>query len=85
MPLYVKNPEVVALVEDLVQRTGESKTKVLLRALEERKSRLDKSSSQSRGTNPNRVLPVLERIDSLPVLDTRSPDEILGYTESGDL
>ena len=85
MPLYVKNPDVVALVERLAQRTGESKTEVLLRALKDRKNQLDKKDSQRISANKNKALRILERIDGLPVLDPRSPDEILGYTESGDL
>jgi len=85
MPLYVKNSEVVALIESLAQRTGENKTEVLLHALKERKEQLDKQDSDRIAASLDRTSRLLERVDSLPVVDPRSPDEILGYTESGNL
>lgn len=83
MPLYVKNSEVVELVESLAKRTGETKTDVLLRALRERVDQLDKQESLWMEGRKSRTAQLLERIDKLPVLDPRAPDEILGYKDSG--
>jgi antitoxin (DNA-binding transcriptional repressor) of toxin-antitoxin stability system len=45
-------------------------------------------AQDSSGGNPNRKLmrdigKILRRVDGLPVIDERSPDEIIGYDEDG--
>jgi antitoxin VapB len=48
VPLYIKNPHVGKLVDDLVQLTGETKTEAVRKALEERLQRLTMTTSERR-------------------------------------
>jgi len=61
--------------------TGESKTEAVRRALEDRLERLQRE----RAGRPlaEQLTAIAEHCASLPVLDTRGPDEILGYDQRG--
>jgi antitoxin VapB len=81
MPLNIKNGAVDRLARELAEITGESITESIRIALEERLRR-----------HRGRIAPVdlqvelaaiRKRCSRLPVLDTREPDEILGYDEYG--
>jgi antitoxin VapB len=57
MPLNIKSVEVERLVAEIAQRTGESKTEAVRRALEERQQRLGQSSAEmDRGKRMRRFL-----------------------------
>ena len=80
--LNIKDPEVHALASELAHRTGQSMTEVVRESLrrsvkEERTRHADKHRVVSR------VMEIAGRIASRPVLDSRSPEEILGYDENG--
>ena len=81
MPLSIKDAETEQLARRLADVTGESITRATKRALEERLRRFE---------SPARRAALLAEMDAirescrvLPVLDHRSPDEILGYDENG--
>ncbi|MCQ4634216.1 type II toxin-antitoxin system VapB family antitoxin [Shinella lacus] len=80
MPLNIKDEEAHALARKLAEATGESLTQAVKTSLEERLARV-------RHLNVPRLADQLDRIAldcaSLPLLDPRTPDEILGYDESG--
>lgn len=81
MPLSIKNETAERLARQVADETGESITEAIQKSLAERLERL-------RAVRRNRVLldqieDLLRRVDSLPTLDSRSPDEILGYDEHG--
>ncbi len=81
MAMSIKSLQVERLVREVVARTGESLTGAIQRALEERLERL-----KAERRNPGMVTQleeILHRVDQLPVLDGRTPDEILGYDEHG--
>jgi antitoxin VapB len=81
MPLSIKNPKAEHLARTLAAETGESITESIVHALEEKLER-----HQGRRAAPDlveRLLEISHRCRSLPDLDTRSPDEILGYDERG--
>ena len=81
MALSIKHPEADRLARELSNYTGESITEVVLKALRERLQR-----EKGRVRTPNLKEELLEmgkRCAALPDLDTRSPDEILGYDEHG--
>ena len=88
MPLNIKNPEVERLAADLARLTGESKTEVIRRALDERRRRLTRRAPHERRT---RVLRLLEKRvwPTIPTdqrgrrLTRREEDEILGYGRGG--
>jgi antitoxin VapB len=81
MAMSIKSIEVERLAREVSSKTGESMTGAIQKALEERLERLKR---QRRGQIVRFQLEeILERVDRLPVLDPRTPDEILGYDERG--
>lgn len=81
MALNIKNEETYRLARELAQETGETLTDAVKIALQDRLATL------RRGRNEDALLAEIARIQefvaSLPDLDTRSADEILGYDERG--
>jgi antitoxin VapB len=81
MALSIKHPEADRLARRLAAITGESITEATIKALEERLLR-----EQGRVRGPrlrDELRTIRERCAALPVLDPRSPDEILGYDDIG--
>jgi antitoxin VapB len=81
MPLSIKSIETERLARKLADKTGESLTTAIQKALEERLDRLDRQRRSS--TVAAQLRDILRRVDNLPELDPRSPDEIIGYDEYG--
>ena len=81
MPISIKNQEAERLARELAKETGESITEVIKVSLLDRLQRL-KGRLHARAL-PEQVADILERLDALPTLDTRSDDEILGYDQQG--
>jgi antitoxin VapB len=81
MPLSIKSMEAERLAREIADRTGESLTGAIQKALEER---LDRLKQQRRSQIlAGQLEEILNRVDQLPVLDPRAPDDILGYDEHG--
>ena len=80
MALSIKNPEVERLARELSAKTGESITDAVLVALRER---IVEQESRSKFGVKDRLMKIVEEARLLPVLDTRTEDEILGYDEFG--
>ncbi len=81
MALSIKHPEADRLGRRLAAITGESITEATIKALEER---LWREQGRIRGPRlRDELRAIRERCAALPVLDTRSPDEILGYDDIG--
>lgn len=81
MPLSIKNEATERLARQVADETGESITEAIQRSLEERWERL---KTRRRGRVLTRQIEdLLRRVDALPTLDPRSPDEILGYDDHG--
>lgn len=81
MALSIKSLETERLAREIAAKTGESLTGAIQKALEERLERLTHQRQ-------NKVLAaqlddILRRVDAMPVLDSRTPDEILDYDEHG--
>jgi len=81
MPLSIKSYEAERLAREIAAKTGESLTGAIQTALRERLERLNRPRQNRNLTNQLRE--VLQRVDRLPVLDSRSPEEIVGYDENG--
>jgi antitoxin VapB len=81
MALSIRNPRVEELARSLAAARGESITEAILEALEARltdlhcPSRKDRDFALLKG--------ISRRVASLPDLDTRNPEEIIGYDENG--
>ena len=75
MAISIKDPETDRLARALAAATGESLTEAIRRALQDR---LERESQRSRRGIGVEVRPVQERLASLPVLDPRQAEEIVG-------
>lgn len=76
-----ENERAERLARELAAETGESLTTAITRALEERLARLEHRRTPADRLAIARV--VLRRMDALPILDDRTPDQIIGYDEHG--
>lgn len=81
MALSIKDAEADRLARELAERTGESLTQAVVVALRER---LQREQGHRRPPALREELAAIRRrCSTLPVLDNRSPEEILGYDECG--
>ena len=81
MAINIKNPEADRLVRELAATTHMSFTDVVLNALQEKLAREVGRRRSARLSDE--VARIQERVAQLPVLDPRTPDEILGYDADG--
>lgn len=81
MGISIKNARTEQLARELARQTGESLTTAIRRALEERLERVEGRRSPQDKLRLARAS--LRRVDALPVLNARTPEEILGYDEHG--
>jgi antitoxin VapB len=81
MALSIKDPEADRLARELADRTGETLTEAVVKSLRER------VATEKARSAPTRLAEALgeigRRCATLPVIDERSPEEILGYDEDG--
>lgn len=81
MALNIRNAEAEELATELARRTGETKTEAVTKALQDR---LNRVRAEQRGRNRrDQLLEIAKHCASLPELDLRSAEEILGYDENG--
>ncbi len=81
MALNIRNPETEKLAAELATLTGESKTQAVTQALRDRLSRVKRCRAAHRLSDE--LDEIARHCASLPILDKRSDEEILGYNESG--
>ena len=81
MALSIKDPETERLARNLAEITGENLTTATKRAIEERLRRLGGQSR--RAALLEDMAAIRRRWSAMPVLDERTPDEILGYDAQG--
>ncbi len=81
MALSIKSLDVERLARELAEKTGDSLTRVIQKALEQSLERLkrDRRSQILAG----QLDEILRRVDEMPDIDSRCPDEIIGYDEFG--
>ncbi len=80
--LSLRDPETDSLARQVASLTGETLTEAVRGAL---RLRL-RDEQLKRGERPwddAAIDAIIERFNALPVFDTRTPDEILGYDENG--
>ena len=82
MPLSIENPEAERLARELARITGESVTEALATALRDRPDR-EMGRAYERERKLDGIREIQREVAELPVLDDRTPDEILGYDENG--
>lgn len=81
MALSINNDEADKLARELAALTGESLTEAVVLSLRERLAR--KRAQRDNRPLAERLMEIGRQCASLPLLDDRAPDEILGYDESG--
>jgi antitoxin VapB len=81
MAISIKNIETENLAREVASKTGESLTGAIQKALEERLERL-KKYRRSQGL-ALQLDDILRRVDEMPDLDSRTPDELIGYDDDG--
>jgi antitoxin VapB len=81
MALNIRNSEAERLAAEVARMTGETKTQAVIVALHERLARV----RRKRGTPKlaDELTEIARHCASLPVLDTRTADDILGYDPAG--
>ena len=83
MAFNVKNPETDRLLRELTTLTGESLTDAITIALSERLQREQRLRATVDDPHDTSIRAAVARLRSLPVLDDRSDDAILGYDDAG--
>jgi antitoxin VapB len=81
LPLNIKDPATERSVRALAAETGEGITLTIRKAVEDRLERVRRDKRSSRMKSD--IIAIAKRCSSLPDLDARSADEILGYDENG--
>lgn len=80
MALSIKSDEADRLARDLAAETGETLTEAVVTALRER---LDRQRAMHAASMRTRLARLAADVAVLPVADSRTPEEIIGYDETG--
>ena len=83
MPLNIKDTETHVLAKRLAALTGESITEAVGKAIRERLQRLETQEAHGRRRLSLRLTEIARHCAALPVRDSRSAEEIIGYDERG--
>ena len=83
MALSLKDPETDRLAREVARLTGESLTEAVRISLAQRLERERLRRGRPKYGIADRLNEISLHCASLPDLDTRSPDEIIGYDENG--
>jgi antitoxin VapB len=80
MSLEIRSPKADALAHELATATGEDVDTAVLKAIEERLARIPRRLPVGRQVE---IDTLFDRLASMRVLDSRTPDEIIGYGPDG--
>ena len=83
MALSIDDPETDRLAQELSSLTGESIADSVRTALRERLERTRGRSEEEKQRMVEAALAIARRCSAKPLLDPRTPDEIIGYDENG--
>ena len=90
MALNIKSRETERVVRELAKRTGLSITEAVHQAAVEKLRTMDGDSAArlarmtpAQREKLRRMQEISKRASALPILDTRTDDEILGYNDKG--
>lgn len=81
MTLNIKDPVTDRLARELADATGESLTEAVRRAIEDRLAKVARASSSDDVLSL--YMSIIDRGRRMPIIDSRSEDEILGYDDDG--
>jgi antitoxin VapB len=80
MALSIKSGEADELARELAAETGETLTAAVVIALRER---LDRERARHAASMRTRLARLAADVAALPVADSRAPEEIIGYDDTG--
>ncbi len=80
MALSIKSDEADRLARELAARTGETLTEAVEIALKER---LDREHDRHKASMSTRLRRLAADVAALRVADNRTPEEIIGYDDTG--
>lgn len=80
MALRVNNPEADSLAKELAGYTGETVAQAVITALRER---LEREKRRHQPSLAEKLVQIGRECAALPVLDGRTPEEILSYDDDG--
>lgn len=90
MALNIKSPDTERVVRELAKRTGLSITEAVHQAAAEKLRTMEAESEKrlaaltpTQRDKLRRIEAICRRAAALPILDKRSPDEIVGYDRKG--
>jgi antitoxin VapB len=81
MALSIKDPDVDRLARQLAHITGESITKAVHVAVRDRLER--EQRRRGKALDRAKIDEIVAQLTAIPVVDDRSPDELIGYDERG--
>jgi antitoxin VapB len=82
MAILIKDREADQLIRTLAERTGESITDAVKEAVRQRLQRVPLSEDEI-AERKRKLERLIANWDTEPVVDNRTPDEIVGYNEFG--
>ncbi len=82
MAISIRNAQAELLAREMAESRGETITDTVLEALKEMKR--NNRPKALKKTLYHEIIAISERCSQLPTLDSRSSDEILGYSETGN-
>ncbi|HTA45961.1 MAG TPA: type II toxin-antitoxin system VapB family antitoxin [Bryobacteraceae bacterium] len=80
--INIKDPETYRLARELSRRTGKSITQAVRESLR-RSLELEGVDQRAERRLVDRVMVIARRASARPILDPRTPEEIVGYDEVG--
>jgi antitoxin VapB len=83
MALHIQDPETDRLARELSAATGATITEVVKTALREHRKTVSPAPTRSEEEYIACIKAITSELAGLPLLDTRTPDEIIGYNEHG--
>lgn len=85
MALSIKNREVEALARELARLSGKPITEAVRDGLrrEVERAKVIAAATPKDDDYVERIMAIGRKVAAMPVLDDRTPDEILGYDENG--
>ncbi len=82
MAISIRNPRVEEIAREISRIENRSMTQVIIEALEEKQRRI-KQTDAAAALRLQKLESIAAECASLPVIDNRPVDEILGYSDIG--
>ena len=83
MGLSIKNTQVERMIRDLAARRSVTMTEALRQAVAHEIERDEEARAAEVEAKMAELMAITRELAALPVLDSRSADEIIGYDENG--